>query len=62
MAATDRKQLLKEAADLVWQHALSGCATDPRPMAAAMTAARRAGITVQDIANYNANRPDRNGL
>ncbi|MFF4574854.1 hypothetical protein [Streptomyces sp. NPDC001410] len=57
-----REQLLKEAADLVLEHARSGFATDPQPMAAAIAAARKAGIGVQEIADYNAARPDRQGL
>ncbi|WP_262062631.1 hypothetical protein [Streptomyces sp. STR69] len=62
MDAADREQLLKNAADLVWQHAKSGCATDPQPMAAAVAAARKAGISLQEIADYNATRTDRNDL
>ena len=62
MATADRAQLLKQAADLVWEHAKSGCGTDPQPMAAALTAARKAGISVQEIADYNVNRSDRNDL
>jgi hypothetical protein len=62
VGAADREQLLKSAADLVWEHAKSGCGTDPQPMAAALTAARKAGIRVQEIADYNAHRPDRQGL
>ncbi|MEU8977632.1 hypothetical protein [Streptomyces sp. NPDC048309] len=56
--ASTREQLLKEAADLVWEHAMSGCGTDPQPMAAALAAARKARISLQEIADFNANRPD----
>ncbi|MGC4984299.1 hypothetical protein ACLQ18_27270 [Streptomyces sp. DT193] len=58
MGAADREQLLKSAADLVWEHAMSGCGTDPQPMAAALAAARKVGISLQEIADYNADRPD----
>jgi hypothetical protein len=52
----DRTELLRRAADLIWDHAESGCATDPRPMAAALAAARKAGISIEEIAAYNRTR------
>ncbi|AVZ74015.1 hypothetical protein SLUN_19460 [Streptomyces lunaelactis] len=48
-----REAVLKKAADLVQAHADSGCATDPKPMSEAVKAARAAGISLQEIADYN---------
>lgn len=51
-----RDALLRRAADLIWDHAHSGCQTDPQPMAEALAEARRAGISVQEISTYNTHR------
>ena len=52
----DRADLLRRAADLIWDHAESGCATDPKAMADALAAARKAGISLDEIAAHNHNR------
>ncbi|EHM27607.1 MULTISPECIES: hypothetical protein [Streptomyces] len=46
--STNRQQLLEEAADLVWEHACSGCPTPSAELTEAIRAARRVGITIQD--------------
>jgi hypothetical protein len=51
--AAQRRRLLEEAADLVLEHAEKGCPTPSAELTDAIRAARRAGITIQDIADHN---------
>jgi hypothetical protein len=46
---TKREDLLRRAAELVIAHGESGFETDPKEMAAATAAARRAGISIEEI-------------
>lgn len=55
----DRTELIRRAADRVQEYADSGMSIDPQPMRDAMDEARRAGISLQEIADYNHRRPKR---
>jgi hypothetical protein len=48
---TTRERLLRTAVALVIAHGESGFETDPDEMATAMKAARRAGISIQEISD-----------